>query len=371
MPGRTASASVREACLSLPLEASSSSPEIFEARSSLTARGDFACGNDRRAGTMPNTRAMRSPRFFAAIAVVFWGVSFVATKAVLAEISPVTVIFTRFVIGSLVLLAIARRLPPRAHWGSLALMGFVGVFVHQLLQAFALTMTTATSTGWLIGITPIWSAILAVLFLRERPTAGKSLGLVVGFAGVLLVVTRGELGFATLAAPSTAGDLMILASTVNWAIYSTLGHRTIRAIGPRRATSGAMLFGTLMLAPFFIARAGWRELPHLSLLGWSALLFLGIGCSALGYLFWYGALETVEVSRVAALLYAEPLVTFVAAALLLGERVRPIVILGGALVLGGVLITQYTGRRPSAVERSVTHRERSADSSGQTERGRA
>jgi drug/metabolite transporter (DMT)-like permease len=290
---------------------------------------------------------MRSPRFFAALAVVFWGVSFVATKAALAEISPITLIFSRFFIGSVVLLAIARRLPPRAHWGALALMGFVGVFVHQLLQAFALTMTTATSTGWLIGVTPIWSALLSVFFLRERPTAGKTAGLALGFAGVLLVVTRGEFDARLLAAPSTAGDLMILASTVNWAVYSTLGHRTIRAIGPRRATSGAMLFGTMLLAPLFVIRQGWREIPQLTAGGWTALLFLAIGCSALGYLFWYGALETIEVSRVAALLYAEPLVTFLAAAILLGERVSAVVIAGGILVLLGVLITQVAGTRPA------------------------
>lgn len=292
---------------------------------------------------------MRSPRFFASVAIVFWGVSFVATKAVLAHVSPVTLIFTRFLIGSIALLAIARRLPPRTHWPSLALMGFVGVFVHQLLQAFALTMTSATNTGWLIGITPIWSAILSAIFLRERLGLGKLLGLIVGFGGVLLVVTRGDFSARILGAPSTAGDLLILASTVNWAVYSIIGHRTIRAIGPRRATSGVMLFGTSMLAPLFIAQHGWRELPRLTPGAWGALLFLSLGCSALGYLFWYGALERIEVSRVAALLYAEPLVTFVAAALLLGERVSAFVIAGGILVLAGVLITQYAGLSRSEV----------------------
>ena len=104
---------------------------------------------------------------------------------------------------------------------------------------------------------------------------------------------------------------------------------------------GAMLCGTLMLSPLFIIRRGWTEVPQLSATGWGALLFLAIGCSALGYLFWYGALERIEVSRVAALLYAEPLVTFLAAMLLLGEHVSALVIAGGILVLAGVLITQY------------------------------
>lgn len=282
---------------------------------------------------------MRSPRFFAALAVLFWGVSFVATKAALTEVRPVTLIFLRFAIGAVVLLIIVRELPPRAYWPQLALMGFIGIFIHQMLQSYALTMTTATNTGWLIGLCPIWTAVLAAIFLRERFGFWKVVGLVGGFMGALLVVTRGELQFA--GRPSTTGDLMILISTINWAVYTVVGQRTIKALGPRRATSGAMLFGASMLTPFFVVQRGWRDVPHLSTIGWTSVLFLALCCSALGYLFWYGALEQIEAARVASLLYAEPLVTFAAAALLLGERVSGIVIAGCILVLASVLVAQY------------------------------
>lgn len=289
---------------------------------------------------------MRSPRLAASLAVIFWGISFVATKSALEEVAPVTLIFLRFAIAAVVLLAVVRELPPRRAWPALALMGFVGVFIHQMLQSYALTMTSATSTGWLIGVTPIWSALLSAVVLRERFGFWKVLGLAGGFAGALLVVTKGDFSPTVFGRPSTTGDLLILISTVNWAVYSVLGHDTIRTLGPRRATSGAMLFGAVMLAPVFVAQKGWRQIPNLTVTGWSALLFLALCCSALGYLFWYGALEQIEVSRVAALLYAEPLVTFVAAALLLGERVSAIVVAGGILVLISVLIAQYAPRIP-------------------------
>ena len=161
---------------------------------------------------------MRGPRFAASIAVVFWGVSFVATKAALAEVAPVTLIFLRFAIAAVVLLAIVRELPPREAWPSLALMGFVGVFIHQMLQSYALTMTSATSTGWLIGVTPIWSALLSAFVLRERFGFWKVAGLVGGFAGALLVVTKGDFSARVFDLPSTTGDLLILISTVNWAV---------------------------------------------------------------------------------------------------------------------------------------------------------
>ncbi len=285
------------------------------------------------------------PRLLALAAVVLWGVSFVATKAALRELSPVTLVFMRFALGTALLfvLLLARGvspLPPRDALPSLLLMGFVGIFVHQLLQSVGLTMTTAVQTGWLIGLIPLWSALLAVLLGKERLGGWKIAGLAGGFAGALLVISRGALGADLLRLPSTRGDLLILLSTVNWAVYSVLGHRTLRRLGPTRATAGAMALGWLMLAPLFLFTRGWRELPGLSPAGWGAVLFLGLGCSGLGYLFWYGALERLEVSRVAAFLYLEPFVTFAAAVLLLGEPVTAVVVAGGLLILGSVLLVQ-------------------------------
>jgi drug/metabolite transporter (DMT)-like permease len=133
-------------------------------------------------------------------------------------------------------------------------------------------------------------------------------------------------------------------------VYSVVGHATIRRLGPRVATSGAMLAGVVMLAPFFAINRGWNDIPHLTARGWSAILFLAVGCSALGYLFWYGALERVEVSRVASLLYLEPLVTFGAAVLMLHEPVSATAVIGGLLVLASVLLTQYAPGRTSVAE---------------------
>jgi drug/metabolite transporter (DMT)-like permease len=169
----------------------------------------------------------------------------------------------------------------------------------------------------------------------------KLAGLIGGFAGALLVMSRGRFDTEFFKLPGTRGDFLILLSTINWAIYSVLGHGTIKRLGPTRATAGAMLFGWLMLAPFFIWNRGWNQWSHLSATGWSAVLFLGIGCSGLGYLFWNGALERIEVSKVAAFLYIEPFVTFVAAVLLLNEPVSAMTLIGGLLVLASVYMIQH------------------------------
>lgn len=298
------------------------------------------------------------PRLGAFVAIVLWGISFVATKAALRELTPLTLIFTRFALGTALLVAILayrRRplVPPRDSWGSLALMGFVGVFVHQILQAYGLTLTSAVQTGWLIGLIPIWSAVLSAIFLSERIGPTKMAGLALGFAGALVLLTKGKLSPDVLAMPSTRGDVLILASTLNWAVYTILGHGTIRRLGPTRATAGAMFLGWAMLLPFFVAARGWSELPDLSAGGALAVLFLGIGCSGLGYLFWYGALEKVEVSQVSAFLYLEPLVTLAAAALALGEPIHATGVAGGLLVLSGVALVQRASGRAASKRTEV------------------
>src|SRR6185295_7914393 len=132
------------------------------------------------------------PRVGALLAVIFWGISFVATKAALREVSPVTLIFLRFAIGAVLLMAIVRKIPPR-----------------DALPEHALMMTTAVHTGWLIGITPIWSALLSAIIFHERFGVWKMAGLIGGFAGVILIITRGDFHSSQLALPSTRGDLLI------------------------------------------------------------------------------------------------------------------------------------------------------------------
>jgi drug/metabolite transporter (DMT)-like permease len=256
--------------------------------------------------------------------------------------SPVTLVFTRFALGTALLFALPATLTvPRDAWPALVSMGLLGVFVHQMLQAHGLALTTAVHAGWLIGLTPIWSALLAAMFLRERFGARK----IAGFAGALFVVTRGDLSSETLRLPSTRGDFLIIASTVNWAIYTIVGRRTLARLGSARATAFAMLAGWGMLAPVFAVRSGWTEYGSLSAVTWAAVLFLGIGCSGLGYLFWYAALEKLETSRVAAFLYLEPLVTLATAVVLLREPVQATAIAGGLLVLGGVFLVQSGANR--------------------------
>jgi drug/metabolite transporter (DMT)-like permease len=141
---------------------------------------------------------------------------------------------------------------------------------------------------------------------------------VLGFLGGGLVMTRGRLDAALLALPSTRGDLLILLSTVNWAVYSVIGRGSLRRLGAARATAGAMVAGFAMLAVPFAASGAWRGLLQLSPAGWLGLAFLGICCSGLGYFFWFTALDAALASQAAPALPSAP-VTLGASMALLGD----------------------------------------------------
>lgn len=284
-------------------------------------------------------------------AVIFWGASFVATKAALVEIHPVTLIVLRFGMGVGVLLfAIWRAHVIRwVGWRDvawLALLGAISIAIHQGLQANGLLFTSATSTAWLVALTPVFAAILAWIFLSESFGALKVVGLAIAFLGAIVVVTKGVFNADTLRVPSTTGDLLALASSLNWAIFSIASKPMLKRLPPKLMMAYVMFLGWLIVLPFFVATQSWGEIARLTPTGWTAVAFLGIFCSGLAYIFWYDALASIDASQVASYIYLEPLITVIVAAILIGEAFTFVTFIGGLTILLGVyLVNRPSGKR--------------------------
>jgi drug/metabolite transporter (DMT)-like permease len=275
------------------------------------------------------------------LAITFWGASFVATKVALREASPLTVIVLRFAIGLgvLALVVAARReftLPQRGDLGWLALLGLSGITVHQLLQANGLVTTSATNSGWIVALIPVFSALLAWLILGEPFGRLKVLGLALATVGAFLVISRGQLSGGLLNIPATPGDFLMLLSSPNWALFTVLSKRMMGKVTPTLMVTYVMAFGWLAILPLWAGAGGWLDLPRLTAAGWGSLLFLGLLCSGVAYIFWYDALAVAGASQVAAFLYLEPIVTVIVAASLIGEAVTWATLAGGATILIGV-----------------------------------
>jgi drug/metabolite transporter (DMT)-like permease len=282
------------------------------------------------------------------VAIALWGASFVATKVVLQELSPVSIIIVRFALGLSVLAsilvlnqnAVSSKSTPglikRGDWRWFLLLGFNGIFIHQMLQVNGLASTSATNTGWMVALIPIFTALLAWLLMQEAFGPVRIAGLVLSLFGTLLVVSRGELGSSAVGLPATWGDVFVFLSAINWAVFSVLSKRILDTYAPAFAMTIIMGLGWLMLLPLFLGSSGWRELTSLSVEGWLALLFLGLFCSGVAYVFWYDALGAAEAGRVASFLYLEPLVTLLVAMLVLNEKPTLGTLTGGSFILTGV-----------------------------------
>lgn len=291
--------------------------------------------------TTTKTRALVE----ALLAVIVWGASFIATKVLLQDVSPVAAVWMRFVLGVLILggAVAARRqlsLPGKGDLAYFALVGFLGISFHQWLQSTALTTSQASTSSWIVSSAPIFMALLGWLALKESMSPVKWAGILVAGAGVLLVVSGGDFAALRLGQFGTRGDLLMLVSAVNWAVFSVLSRHGLGRYPAALMMFYVMAFGLLFTSVQFMAAEGWREFGQLTATGWTALLFLGIFCSGLAYIFWYDALQALPAAQVGSFLYIEPLVTAVGAALLIGEPLTWASLLGGGVILAGVWMVQ-------------------------------
>jgi len=270
-----------------------------------------------------------------------WGASFVAVKVGLKYIPPITLVWMRFALGVIVLGAVVgfRRQfawPKRKDWPYLALLGFLGITFHQWLQSTGLVTSQATTTGWIVSSMPVFIAVLGWLVLKEKIRRIQVLGILMAAFGVLLVVTHGNLNTLISGKFGTAGDILILISAPNWAVFTILSRRGLKIYPAALMMFYVMAFGLLFSSGLFVAGRGWESLHNIGYDGWLAIGFLGIFCSGFAYIFWYDALKVLPVAQVGTFLYIEPVVTVIVSFFLLNEKITLAGMAGGAIILLGV-----------------------------------
>lgn len=288
---------------------------------------------------------MSNPKFLpyleAVFAVVVWGGSFIATKIVLRDISPVAIVWLRFAMGLIILgIAVAMRkqfsLLNRNEWLYFALLGFLGITFHQWLQSNALETSEASTTAWIVSTTPVFMALLGWIVLREKLPWIKIAGILLAFVGVLLVVYHGNLKAISLRNFGKPGDILVLVSAINWAVFSVLSRRGLKAHPAALMMFYVMSLGWVFISILFFTTTKLSEFGKLTLNGWLGIAFLGIFCSGLAYIAWYDALKALSAAQTGVFLYIEPLVTVVVAFLILGEAITLASLLGGGIIIFGV-----------------------------------
>jgi drug/metabolite transporter (DMT)-like permease len=274
------------------------------------------------------------------VAVCLWGLAPVATSAVVGHLSPLPLLLIRLAAASLVLLPWAwpvfRKLRPRSA-GRLVAAGLLGLVGYNLPVTAGLRWLPAATAGLLLATEPVWVLVLGHLFLRERGGARAWVGSAAALAGVAVLAGPGAVGGVGGGYRALAGTGLVLAATLSFAAYTIVLRPLSQELGAVPATAAATVVGTV---PYF--GAAWMlpsaGLAHLGPAVWAELAFLALGCTAAGLLLWSVAVMAGDITRVSQLLYFEPVVSVLGAAVFLGEHVTLVMIGGGLLIMAGVAI---------------------------------
>lgn len=284
-------------------------------------------------------------------AVVFWGTSFVATKSALAYFSPMTVIWLRMAVATVVFLPAWFFLPkPDYRPGDLKWLALVALLqpcIYYLAEGYAVKFTTSAAAGVISAIVPLLVAAGAWLFLRERLSARSAIAIAVSLAGVALLSVGGRAA-ATAPNPVLGNVLEVLAMTSAAGSMIAIKHLASRYgawfITGLQAAVGAVFFlpGALLGNP-----SSWGGAP---MNAWLAVAYLGTFVSLAAFGLYNMAVVRMPANRAALSINLVPAVALIAGWLLLGESLSPIQLAACASIVGSVVFAEVgpTPRSSSA-----------------------
>ncbi len=293
-------------------------------------------------------------------ATLLWGMSTSAAKLALDDWPPISQAWLRFAVALVVLIPLVRLMSGRLALGRMpALLGVIGVGLFYAVHNLGLHATSAMNASLILdGGTPALTILFGAMLLGERPRRRPAIGLLLSLLGVGIVVLAKESGRI---GEVGHGDLLMILSAALWALYSIVGKQIFRTEGVLPVVAGSTLYGTVLLSPPAVFELTQIGIPAITLQGAGLLLFLGVGCSAIAYLFLGHALIHLTAWKVASWTTIMPLVGVIAAVAFLREEMALGQAAGGALILAGVALATIadsagspdpTGDAPSAARPS-------------------
>jgi drug/metabolite transporter (DMT)-like permease len=264
-----------------------------------------------------------------------WGTSMAATKAALADIHPVQLACLRFLVAGVLLSLLARGMGSRPDLGwRAASLGLTGVALFIGIQNLGLqSARAADATIVMGGALPAAAAVLGLLFLGENLEPLKMVGLLCSLTGISLV----GLAIQGDETSSLLGIALLLAAAVSGAIYATLGRKAYQTRHLMPLLAGCSIYGALFLAPMALLEAHVAGAPLLHPQSLGLLLYLGAGCSALGFVLWAFGLRHLTALQNALICNLE-IPAGLLTATLMGERLQGEALMGGLLVVLGATL---------------------------------
>ena len=223
----------------------------------------------------------------------------------------------------------------RRDWLGLVLLGLSGAVAYNLALNTGESRIPAGTASLIISLNPAFTFILSALFLKERPTIKKAMGLAIAFLGLYVIVryaNNQQIDFSYL-----RYVFITMMAPLCWAIYTILGKPLVARYPPLLVVGGAMIAAVVPLL-FLVRGSLIAKLPTLPPSVWISIAFLSLACTVFAFVIWFRALQTMEASRAASFVYLVPLFGVSFSKLLLDEPITPVLLIGAALLIGGVYL---------------------------------
>jgi drug/metabolite transporter (DMT)-like permease len=287
----------------------------------------------------------------AILATVIWSGNFIVARGVSRQMGPVSLAFYRWFTATIIITPLAwkkfreEKHLLKQHLSYLFWTALTGITVFNTFVYVAGHHTSAINLA-LIGTTssPIFSTIMAVVFLKERMNPVKLAGFLLCIAGILVLLSNGSWS-ALMGFRFSRGDLWVIAAALSFAVYSILVKRKPAGISSVNFLFVIFAGGTAMLLPAYLweqqngQQTIWSpQLPYI-------ILYLGAGASVISFLCWNKAIHTLGAARTVLFGNLIPIFSVAEAAIILDEKINTIHLVSGCMVIGGLIIANIRYRK--------------------------
>ncbi|MCC7449227.1 MAG: DMT family transporter [Anaerolineae bacterium] len=288
-------------------------------------------------------------------AASIWGGVYVASDFVLRTIPPFTLLVIRIVIGASILAAILKAsgqplILPRRDVLRLLGVGFVGFGISLAAQFIGTKLATSVNGSVVTSASPAFILVFAALILHEPLNLTRIGAVVVASIGVLIVF---DLSALDLSSTTFEGNIILVIAALTWAAYSVLVRLVSANYSTLTISFYALLGGLILALPASVIELRTEPIGEITPLVIVGILYLGVISTSLAMFLWNRAFALVEASVASLFFFAQPLVGVLLSSLLLHYPIKPQVLVGGALIIGGVLLSMQRSANQPAPQRQT------------------
>ena len=291
-----------------------------------------------------------------ALMALFWGGTFIGGRIAAPEMAPATAALWRYGLAIVALLIFAYALegglarPTPRQWAGVLLLGATGVLVFNLCFMYGLARVPASRASLIMALNPAVTLVGAMLFLHERLTRYKVIGIALALVGVAVVLGHGN-PLQLVRGGLGVGELVLFGCPLSWAANTLIARRMLSDMSPISSTTWSAITGTAMLA--VLATLAGQLLPDgASWRAWGALVFVAIFGTAIALVLFYDGVRRIGAARTSVFINLVPVFAVALGVLLLGEPLELSMLAGGALVIGGIFLLNRPARHGTA---AATH----------------